>query len=111
MLIDFFLERGEGREREGKKHQCEREALMGYLSNAPLWGSNPDRKSNSRPFNVQDDALNHRVTPAWECYFFIVIMHFSFYLNHFSYTKHIKPIEGGVGWGGGNTSTLLKLET
>ena len=28
----LFLERREGREKEGKKHQCERETLIGYLS-------------------------------------------------------------------------------
>ena len=40
-FIYVFLESGEGWEKEGEKHQCVRETLVGCLSNAPSWGPGP----------------------------------------------------------------------
>ena len=63
MIIDF-REQGREDEREGEKHRCERETLIGCLSYPPYWGtnlqphreSNRDRESNSRPFDLQNDV-------------------------------------------------------
>ena len=43
-FIYLFLERREGREREGEKHRCERETLISCLLHAPNWGPGPQPK-------------------------------------------------------------------
>ena len=64
----IFRKRGREEEREGKKHQCERETLTGCLFYMPwvLWPGtefetwdrthNIDQKSNQRPFGLREDA-------------------------------------------------------
>ena len=37
----MILERGEGREKEGEKHQCERETLIDCLLYMPQLGTEP----------------------------------------------------------------------
>ena len=37
-IIHLFLERGQGRQKEGWKQGCEREMSIACLSNAPNWG-------------------------------------------------------------------------
>ena len=52
--IYLFLERGEGREKEGEKHQCvaaSRAPTTGDLAHNP--GMCPDWESNQRPFDSQ----------------------------------------------------------
>ena len=63
MLIDFREWEREG-EREGDKHQCERETLIGQLPLIcdPTWdqacnpGMCPDQESNPQPFHLWDDT-------------------------------------------------------
>ena len=57
MFINFFRERGEGREKE-----WERETLTGCLSYVPPSGTKPslvtcpEQESNQQPFALWDDA-------------------------------------------------------
>ena len=37
----LFLERGEGREKEGEKHPCARDTSRSYLLHTPNWGPGP----------------------------------------------------------------------
>ena len=37
-FIYFFLERGEGMEKEGEKHQCVGDTSISCLSHTPNWG-------------------------------------------------------------------------
>ena len=57
IYLFIFLERGEGREKEGEKPQCavaSHSAPSGDLACNP--GMCPDQESNWRPSGLQDDA-------------------------------------------------------
>ena len=61
-ILFIFRERTREGEREGEKHQCERETSIRNLLYAPTWGPGcnlglcPDWESNQQPFGLQDDA-------------------------------------------------------
>ena len=58
----IYFQRGEGREKEGEKHQCARETLISCLLCTPNLGPGlqprqvPFGESNLRPFVLQDDT-------------------------------------------------------
>ena len=60
----FFRERGRAGEREGEKHQCERETPIGCLLYMPQYSIDRTRNPgmclhqelNQQPFALQDDA-------------------------------------------------------
>ena len=62
ILFLWNKERSEGGEREGEKHQCDRETSIGYLSNAPIGGQAcnpgmcPEQESNQQPLGLWDDT-------------------------------------------------------
>ena len=68
MFIDFFFWEGESeKEREKKKHWCERETLVGCPRKLPDWGSNP------QSFCVRDDAPTNWATwPGPHCVFICI---------------------------------------
>ena len=58
----LILERGEGREREGEKHQCEREASISCLSHVPQLGTEPATQACAPTANWTCDLTVYRVT-------------------------------------------------
>ena len=63
-ILFIFRERGREGEREGEKHQCERETSIGcllYMPPPPNPGMCPDQESNQQPFALWDDTqtLSH----------------------------------------------------
>ena len=69
-ILVLILERGEGREREGEEHQCERETMIGCLRHAPGHqvcnpGMCPDQESNRQPYGLWDGRCpTNWATPA-----------------------------------------------
>ena len=59
MLIDF-REGGEEKEKEGEKHQCEREALISCLSQSTEYQTHNPGTWNPQPSSLQDDAKQAR---------------------------------------------------
>ena len=64
-------------EREGEKHQCVRDTLIGSLSHVPNWGlgcnpgMHPDCESNQQLFGLQTGAQSTEPhQPGQNLYFF-----------------------------------------
>ena len=55
-FLSLLFERGEGREREGEKHQCERETLIGCLLMHSL---TRDRTCNLGPWDILQPTESH----------------------------------------------------
>ena len=60
LFIYLLLERGEGREKEGKKHQCVRETPIGCLLHTPQLGIWPTTQACTLIGNQTSDLSVHR---------------------------------------------------
>ena len=77
-ILFIFRERWREREREGETRHCERETLIGCLSQASQWqlAYNPglcsDWKSNLRPFALQNNPQATELHWSWHIIFIFV---------------------------------------